>query len=82
MYPIIFYKQQLKNLYSWDYKYSSSCCLGLLLRNPKICFKNVTIDDWIMGRKEKFVNFKDETAVNIFKMESLYQNQRKNTYQN
>ena len=30
-----------------------------------------------MERKEKFVNFKDETAVNIFKMESLYQNQRK-----
>ena len=56
--------------------------LGLLLRNPKIFFKNVTIDDWIMGRKEKFVNFKDETAVDIFKMESLYQNQRKNIHQN
>ena len=25
-----------------------------------------------MGRKEKFVTFKDETAVNNFKTESLY----------
>ena len=32
-----------------------------------------------MGRKEKFVTFKDETAINNFKMESLYQHQRKNT---
>ena len=73
----IFYKQHLKNLYSWDFQNSSSCCSGLLLRNPKIFFKNVTINDWIMGRKEKFLTFKDEIAVNNFIMESLYQNQRK-----
>ena len=30
-----------------------------------------------MGRKEKFVIFKYENAVKNFKMESLYQNQRK-----
>ena len=35
-----------------------------------------------MERKEKFVTLKDETALNNFKMESLYQNQRKSIYQN
>ena len=63
---ITFYKQHLENLYGWDFQNSSSCCLGLLLRNPKIFLKNVTIDDWIMGRKEKFVTIKDETALNNF----------------
>ena len=35
-----------------------------------------------MGRKEKFVTFKDETAISNFKMEILYQNERKNINEN